>query len=83
MASPRDHAARGGHVALRFAGAAALAQALVAHGVVVSSRKPDSLRFGVHALTTTHVDLWDAVQRLGELLRSGSWRDPRCAGEAV
>ena len=77
LASPRNHAQRGGHVALRFHGAAALAQALVEQGVIVSSRKPDALRWGVHPLTTTHQQLWSAVQVLRQLLVSGSWQDAR------
>ncbi|MEI7447171.1 MAG: aminotransferase class V-fold PLP-dependent enzyme [Burkholderiales bacterium] len=80
LASPRTHARRGGHVALRFPGAGPLAQALVDAGVVVSARKPDALRFGVHPLTTTHAELWDAVERLRRILADGSWRDPRFAG---
>jgi len=82
LASPRAHAERGGHVALRFRGASALAQALVDAGVVVSARKPDALRFGVSPLTTRHVDLWDAVERLRGVLASGSWRDPRFSGDS-
>jgi kynureninase len=83
LASPRAHDERGGHVALRFAGAAPLAQALVEAGVVVSARKPDALRFGVAPLVTGHVDLWDAVERLRAILLDGRWRDPRHAKEAV
>ena len=83
LASPREHARRGGHVALRFDAAAALAQALCAHGVVVSARKPDALRLGVHPLSLRHVDLWDAVQVLRDLLLSGRWRDACFAGPAV
>ena len=83
LASPREHARRGGHVALRFEGAGPLAQALVAHGVVVSARKPDALRLGVHPLTTTHAELWQAVQVLRHLLESGAWREPRFQGSSV
>jgi kynureninase len=83
LASPREHARRGGHVALRFEGAGPLAQALVAHGVVVSARKPDALRLGVHPLTTTHTELWQAVQVLRHLLESGAWREPRFQGPSV
>ncbi len=83
VSSPREHARRGGHVALRFAHAGALAQALVAHGVVVSARKPDALRLGVHPLTTTHAELWQAVQVLRSLLEAGAWRDPRYQGSSV
>ena len=81
IASPREHGARGGHVALRFPGAGPLAQALVDAGVVVSARKPDALRFGVAPLVTRHVDLWDAVERLRSILVDGLWRDPRYAKE--
>ena len=77
LSSPRSHAQRGGHVALQFDGAAALAQALVEQGVIVSSRKPDALRWGVHPLTTNHQQLWSAVQVLRQLLISGSWQDIR------
>jgi kynureninase len=83
VSSPGEHARRGGHVALRFAHAGALAQALVAHGVVVSARKPDALRLGVHPLTTTHAELWQAVQVLRSLLEAGAWRDPRYQGSSV
>jgi kynureninase len=77
LASPREHARRGGHVALRFEHAAPLAQALMHHGVVVSARKPDALRFAAHPLTTTHEQLWTAVARLRDLLQREAWRDPR------
>lgn len=77
LASPREHARRGGHVALRFAHAAPLAQALVHHGVVVSARKPDALRFAAHPLTTTHEQLWQAVAKLRGLLQRQAWREPR------
>lgn len=77
LSSPRNHGQRGGHVALRFDGAAPLAQALVDKGVIVSSRKPDALRWGIHPLTTTHQQLWSAVQVLRQLLESGDWKDSR------
>ena len=83
LASPREHARRGGHVAYRFEAASPLAQALVDRGVVVSARKPDALRWGVHPLTTTHAQLWAAVQVLRQVLVEGLWRDPRYAGFSV
>lgn len=83
LASPREHRRRGGHVAFRFQAADPLAQALVAAGVVVSSRKPDSLRFGIHPLVTRHVDLWQAVGRLHEIVTTGIWHNPRFAGAQV
>jgi kynureninase len=83
LAGPRQHAQRGGHVALRIADGdvAKLAQALVEAGVVVSARRPDALRLAVHPLTTRHVDLWDAVERLCAVLDDGRWR--QLAGSAI
>lgn len=87
LASPRAHARRGGHVAVRMtapdADVSALGQALVDAKVIVSTRKPDSLRFGIHPLTTSHLDLWHAVQRLRAILDAGSWRDPAFRSEKV
>ena len=85
LAGPSEHARRGGHVALRFAGGdvQALGQALVAAGVVVSTRKPDALRLAPHPLTTQHAELWAAVQRLAEVLDSGRWREARFQGPGV
>lgn len=85
VTSPRQHARRGGHVAMRMsasdANVGALGQALVDAGVVVSTRKPDALRFGVHSIANTHADLWHGVARLHAILAAGSWRDPRFAGD--
>lgn len=78
-AGPRQHARRGGHVALRFVegDVHALGQALVDAGVVVSTRKPDALRLAPHPLTTRHTELWDAVSRLADILATGRWREAR------
>jgi kynureninase len=37
----------------------------------------------VHPLTTTHAELWQAVQVLRGLLDSGAWREPRYQGSSV
>lgn len=85
--SPRDTARRGGHVAVRFAApdadVSALGQALVAARVVVSTRRPDALRFGLHPLTTRHAELWHGVVRLREILETGRWRAPEFSGLTV
>ena len=77
LASPKSHSDRGGHVAFQFEHAEKLAQALVHHGVVVSSRKPDALRWGVHPLATTHEQIWRAVEILRTILESQIWQDAR------
>ena len=77
VASPRDAAERGGFVALRHEGGAALVAALGEAGIVSSFRPPDSIRFGLSALSHRYVDIFDAATRLGEIVASGRWRDPK------
>ena len=36
-----------------------------------------TVRFGVTPLYTRHVDVWDAVEHLRQVLASGEWREPR------
>jgi kynureninase len=83
LASPRAYDERGGHVAFTCEGASAVSQALVAHGVVCSFRKPDSIRFGLSPLALSHEDLWVAVERLRRVLESGVWREPQYAKVAL
>jgi kynureninase len=54
-----------------------MVQALIARGVVGDFRAPDLLRFGFTPLYTRHVDVWDAVEQLVQVLESGEWREPR------
>jgi len=80
LATPRRGEERGSQVCFRREeGAFAVVQALIARGVIGDFRAPDILRFGVAPLYTRFVDVWDAVARLEEVLRSGEWRDPRFA----
>ena len=58
-------------------GAHAIVQALIARGVVGDFRAPDILRFGFAPLYTRFVDVWDAVDRLTQVLASGEWREER------
>jgi kynureninase len=71
LASPRDAASRGSHVSLTHPDAYEIVQALAAAGVIVDSRPPDLIRFGLGPLYTRFVDVWDAIQVLGEVLESG------------
>ena len=58
-------------------------QALIARGVIGDFRAPDILRFGFTPLYTRFVDVWDAVDRLRQLLHDGEWREPRFAVRAA
>lgn len=76
IASPRDAAGRGSHVAVRHPHAGRVMRALIHEGVIGDFRRPDLMRFGFAALYTRYVDVWDAVSRLGQVLRSRAWARP-------
>lgn len=83
LESPRDDERRGSQVCLSHPeGAFAIVQALIAHGVVGDFRAgdgttPDILRFGVTPLYTRYVDVWDAVERLRDVMATEEWRAER------
>jgi kynureninase len=79
VASPREADRRGAQVSLRHPEAFALVQALIGRGIVGDFRAPDLLRFGLPPLTLRHVDVWDLVAALAELLATGTHRDPAFA----
>ena len=78
LASPRAAADRGSQVAFATPrDGYAMMQALIARGVIGDFRAPDILRFGFTPLYTRFVDVWDAVDRLAQVLASGEWRESR------
>lgn len=68
VASPRDPARRGAHVALAHPHARSLCARLIEAGVIPDFRRPDVIRFGFSPLTTRFVDVWDGVDALGRTL---------------
>lgn len=77
LASPREYLARGGQVSFAHPHGWAVMQNLIARRVIGDFRRPDVIRFGFAPLYVRHVDVWDAVEVLGDILDSGSWRDGR------
>jgi kynureninase len=78
LATSRDPDQRGSQVSFAHpAGGYAIVQALIARGVIGDFRAPDLMRFGFAPLYTRFVDVWDAVDRLADVLTTGEWRDPR------
>jgi kynureninase len=73
LASPREFAHRGSHLAYRHEKARALQRALAAEGVLADFRPPDLLRLGIAPLYVRAVDCYDAVQVLLSLLDSGDF----------
>jgi kynureninase len=70
LVSPRDASVRGSHVSLRHREALGLCRALVEAHVVPDYREPDLIRLGVAALTTSFVDVHEAMRRLRHLAAS-------------
>jgi kynureninase len=68
VASPRDGAIRGAHVALAHRDAAALCEQLAGRGVLADYRAPDIVRIGLSPLSTRFVEVWDGLSVLRELL---------------
>jgi kynureninase len=77
LASPREAATRGGQVSFTHPHGWAVMQNLIARGVIGDFRAPDVIRFGFAPLYVSRKDVWDAVEVLGEILDSQSWRDAR------
>lgn len=76
VVTPRDPARRGAQVSLRHPHAHALTRALLERGVIGDHRPPELVRFGFSPLYVRHVDVWDAVEHLADLLTTGAWDRP-------
>jgi len=68
VASPREGALRGAHVALAHPDAAALCTRLASAGVLVDHRAPDIVRVGLAPLSTSFVEVWDGLAVVRDLL---------------
>jgi kynureninase len=69
VVTPRDPRRRGGQITLRHRDAPALAEALLAGGVITDERPPDLLRICLNGLYVSYTDVYDAVARLREVAR--------------
>lgn len=76
VVTPRERDRRGSHVSLAHERAYAITQALIARGVIGDFRAPDLLRFGFSPLYVRHVDVWDAVEILRDVMITRAWDDP-------
>lgn len=72
--SPRSDWQRGSHVSLSHPSAWQIAQALIHEANVIPDfRAPDVLRLGITPLSTTYMELVEAVERLLRILESNSF----------
>jgi kynureninase len=74
LGSPADPARRGSHVSVRHPDAYRIGRTLIERaGVIPDFRPPDSIRLGVAPLYTRFVDVWDAMDRLEDVLARGEY----------
>jgi kynureninase len=71
VATPDAPERRGAQVSLRHPDGLALVRAAADRGVIGDFRPPDLCRFGLAPLYTRFVDLWDAVERIADVVESG------------
>lgn len=67
---------RGSQVCFSHPDAYAIVQALVARQVIGDFRAPDIMRFGIAPLYVRHVDVFDAVRHLCEVVSSEEFKAP-------
>jgi kynureninase len=77
LVTPRDHARRGSQVSVQHPHGYPVMQALISRGVIGDYREPQILRFGLAPLYVRHVDVWDAVEQLRDILATEAWRAPQ------
>ena len=77
VVTPREPARRGSQISLEHPHGYPVMQALIERGVVGDYREPGILRFGLAPLYLRHVDIFDAVAVLADILDSGVWDDER------
>ena len=77
LATPCDPALRGSQVSFRHPNAYEIVRCLIERGVTGDFRAPDIARFGFTPLYLRHVDVWDAVETIAEVVRERAWDVPR------
>ena len=75
LVSPRDATQRGSQVSFRNDNGYPIVRALHDGGVICDFRAPANVRFGFAPLYIRYVDVWDAVDRLYDILDNETWQD--------
>jgi kynureninase len=77
LVSPADPARCGSQVSYAHPDGYAIVQALIERRVIGDFRAPDVMRFGFAPLYVRHVDVFDAVLALRDVLATRAWDQPR------
>ncbi|HEX4580124.1 MAG TPA: kynureninase [Candidatus Dormibacteraeota bacterium] len=83
LVSPRDPRRRGSQASFRHADGYGVIRALIERDVIGDFRAPDICRFGFAPLYVRYVDVWDAVERLRDVVATGAHLDARFAERAA
>jgi kynureninase len=73
IGTPRDHARRGGHVAVEHAEGPRIAKALKAKGIIPDFRPPNIVRLAPIALYTSYDEIWQTVQQLKAIIEERAY----------
>ncbi|TGS08842.1 kynureninase [Mesorhizobium sp. M2E.F.Ca.ET.209.01.1.1] len=79
LEGPRDGAERGSQVSFAHPHGYQVMRALIERGVIGDFRAPSTVRFGFTPLYVGYRDVWDAVEVLEDILRTGAWQEARYA----
>jgi kynureninase len=75
LGSPRAAARRGSHVCIRHPEGYRINRALIEEmGVLPDFRAPDNIRLGLAPLYTSFAEVWEAVARIGWVVKEGRYR---------
>ncbi len=77
LISPRDAQRRGSHVSFHNDDGYSIIRAMHDKNVVCDFRAPGKMRFGFAPLYIRYVDVWDAVDRLHDILANQIWKEPK------
>ena len=74
LASPDNKHTRAGHVSFKHANGFSVSRALAADGVIGDFRVPDIIRFGIAPIYTRYQDVYDAVERIKNVMKLEKWK---------
>ena len=77
LISPRDASSRGSQVSFHNDDGYSIIRAMHDNGVICDFRAPGKTRFGFAPLYIRYIDVWDAVDRLHDIIANETWKEPQ------